>query len=281
MTNVVAREPNLVNPWAPHRVRMYLGAALFTGLVFVGMTVGGVGVGLIEPTFTSDVIANLLFGIPAILIPLVLLWDAPGEHRMREEKAAELTLFYLPYTAFSQICYELVFLIGHPLGVVDPPHRPGREVAVVAVRARRHPLRQRQPVDLRARGGGGGEHRYRRDHHVDSPCPAITSDREADPVAVGGLRLYRDIDEQHRRLLHLGGGSGVQRYRAGRVRSVVQVHRREHPPLHRDARNGAVRHPHSDRFLDPYGGRFGFRLLTSARQPPAQPYREGDRQADQ
>ncbi len=105
---------------------MYLGAALFTGLVFVGMTIGGVGVGLIEPTFTSDVIANLLFGIPAILIPLVLLWDVPGEHRMREEKAAELTLFYLPYTAFSQICCELVFLIGHPLGVVDPPHHdPG------------------------------------------------------------------------------------------------------------------------------------------------------------
>jgi hypothetical protein len=88
------------------------------------MTIG-VGIGVIEPTFTSDVVANLLFGIPAILIPLVLLWDAPGEHRMREERAAELTLFYLPYTAFSQICYELVFLIGHPLGWWTPTTDPG------------------------------------------------------------------------------------------------------------------------------------------------------------
>ena len=88
------------------------------------MTVG-VGTGLIEPTFTSDVIANLLFGVPVILVPLVLLWDAPGENRSRLDKAAELTLFYLPYTAGSQIGYELVFLIGHPLGWWGPTSDPG------------------------------------------------------------------------------------------------------------------------------------------------------------
>ena len=109
------REPNLARPWARHRVLIYLGVAIFTGLVFGLMTVG-VGVGLIEPTFTSDVVANLLFGVPVILLPLVILWDAPGENRSRLDKAAELTLFYLPYTAFSQIGYELMFLIGHPLG---------------------------------------------------------------------------------------------------------------------------------------------------------------------
>ena len=64
MTNSGEREPNLARPWAPHRLGIYLAVAMFTGVVFVGMTVG-VGAGLIEPTFTSDVVANLLFGIPA------------------------------------------------------------------------------------------------------------------------------------------------------------------------------------------------------------------------
>ena len=118
------REPNFARPWAPHRVRIYLGVAIFTGLVFGLMTLG-VGLGLIEPTFTSDVICNLLFGIPVILLPLVLLWDAPGENRSRLDRAAELTLFYLPYTAFSQIGYELMFLIGSPLGWWGPTSDPG------------------------------------------------------------------------------------------------------------------------------------------------------------
>jgi hypothetical protein len=38
---------------------------------------------------------------------------------------AELTLFYLPYRAGSQIGYELVFLIGHPLGLWAPTTDPG------------------------------------------------------------------------------------------------------------------------------------------------------------
>jgi hypothetical protein len=118
------REPNFAQPWAPHRKRIYLAVAAFTALVFGAMTIG-VGTGLIEPTFASDVIANLLFGIPVILLPLVLLWDAPGEQRSRLDKAAELTLFYLPYTAFSQIGYELVFLVGAPLGWWGPTTDPG------------------------------------------------------------------------------------------------------------------------------------------------------------
>jgi hypothetical protein len=118
------REPNFAQPWAPHRKRIYLAVAAFTGLVFGLMTIG-VGLHLIEPTFASDIICNLLFGIPVILLPLVLLWDAPGENRSRLDKAAELTLFYLPYTAFSQIGYELVFLIGSPLGWWKPTTDPG------------------------------------------------------------------------------------------------------------------------------------------------------------
>jgi hypothetical protein len=97
---------------------------LLTGIVFLGMTFG-VEFGLIAPTFTSDVIANLLFGIPVLLVPIALLWNAPGENRNRLDKAAELTLFYLPYTAGSQIGYELMFLIGHPLGWWTPTTDPG------------------------------------------------------------------------------------------------------------------------------------------------------------
>ena len=118
------RPPNLAQPWAPHRRRIYLAVAAWTSIVFVAMTVG-VAAGLIEPTFTSDVVANLLFGVPVLVLPVVLLWDAPGENRSRLERSAELTLFYLPYTAASQIGYELVFLIGHPLGWWTPTTDPG------------------------------------------------------------------------------------------------------------------------------------------------------------
>ena len=118
------QDPKLARPWAPHRARIYVATALLTGVVFVLMTVG-VGTGLIAPTFTADVIANLIFGIPVLLLPLVILWDAPGENRSRLDKAAELTLFYLPYTAASQLGYELVFLIGHPLGLWGPTTDPG------------------------------------------------------------------------------------------------------------------------------------------------------------
>ncbi|GAB3236545.1 emopamil-binding protein [Mycolicibacterium hippocampi] len=124
MTTLQTREPNFARPVAPHRARIYLGVGLLTGVVFLGMTIG-VQFGLITPSFTADVIANLLFGVPVILVPLVILWDAPGENRTRLDKAAELTLFYLPYTACSQIGYELMFLIGHPLGWWTPTTDPG------------------------------------------------------------------------------------------------------------------------------------------------------------
>jgi hypothetical protein len=124
MAEISEAEPNFAQPWAPHRLRIYTATALFTAVVFVLMTVG-VSLDVIPPSFTVDVIANLLFGIPVILLPLVILWDAPGEKRTRLDKAAELTLFYLPYTAFSQIGYELMFLVGHPLGMWTPTTDPG------------------------------------------------------------------------------------------------------------------------------------------------------------
>lgn len=121
---VIEREHNLARPFAPHRLRIYFGVLVWTALVFVAMTIG-VGVGLIPPTFTADVVANLLFGIPVVLLFFVIWWDAPGEQRSRLEKAAELTLVWLPYTAFSQITYELPFLIGHPFGLWEPTSDPG------------------------------------------------------------------------------------------------------------------------------------------------------------
>ena len=117
-------EPNLARPWAPHRARIYLGTGLFAGVMFMLMTLG-VATGFVEPTFTADVVANLLFGIPVLLLPVAILWDAPGEKRSRLDKAAELTMFYLPYTASSQLSYELVFVIGYPLGWWTPTTDPG------------------------------------------------------------------------------------------------------------------------------------------------------------
>jgi hypothetical protein len=118
------RQTNFARPVATHRGRIYLATASFTGFVFLLVTIG-VQIGFIAPTFTTDVIVNLIFGVPVLLLPLVILWDAPGESRTRLDKAAELTLFWLPYTAASQLSYELVFLIGQPLGLWAPTNDPG------------------------------------------------------------------------------------------------------------------------------------------------------------
>src|SRR4051812_41597230 len=124
MTTVQHPEIDFASPWAPHRLRIYTGTGLFVGIMFVLLTIA-VSVHVIPPTFTVDVVANLVFGIPVMLLPFVILWDAPGEHRTRVGKAAELTLFYIPFTAGSQIGYELMFLIGHPLGLWAPTDDPG------------------------------------------------------------------------------------------------------------------------------------------------------------
>lgn len=118
------QEPNFAQPWAPHRLKIYTCTGIFTFAMFLLVTIG-VSVGFIAPTFTTDVVVNLIFGIPVMLLPFVILWNAPGEKRTRLDKAAELTLFYLPYTAGSQIGYELMFLIGHPLGLWAPTTDPG------------------------------------------------------------------------------------------------------------------------------------------------------------
>lgn len=121
---LLAKETNFARPVAPHRARIYLGTGIFTAAVFLVVTIG-VQIGVVAPSFTTDVVVNLIFGVPVLLLPLVIFWNAPGENRTRLDRAAELVLFYLPYTAGSQIGYELMFLIGHPLGLWAPTDDPG------------------------------------------------------------------------------------------------------------------------------------------------------------
>lgn len=124
MTTAQHHETDFARPWAAHRLRIYTAVGLFVAFMFVALTVA-MALRLVPPSFTVDVIANLVFGIPVILLPFVILWDAPGEQRTRIDKAAELTLFYIPFTAGSQIGYELMFLIGQPLGFWAPTDDPG------------------------------------------------------------------------------------------------------------------------------------------------------------
>jgi hypothetical protein len=116
--------PELARPFAPHRLKIYVVMLSFVGAVFVFMTVAA-GTGLVAPSGTVDVIANLIFGIPVIAIPFVLLWKAPGENRSRLALCAELVMIYIPLTAGSQLTYELPFLIGHPFNLWQPTTNPG------------------------------------------------------------------------------------------------------------------------------------------------------------
>ena len=126
VTTVETHDPNFARPGAPHR-RPDLPRRRDCSPEWcsLGMTIG-VGVGLIAPTFTvrrHRQPALRRAGDPASARHPV--GCAPGENRTRLDKAAELTLFYLPYTACSQIGYELMFLIGHPLGWWTPTTDPG------------------------------------------------------------------------------------------------------------------------------------------------------------
>jgi hypothetical protein len=118
------QSPELARPFAPHRQRLYVGLLSVVGVVFILMTVAE-ATGLLPPTTAVDVVANLIFGTPVLLLPLILFWKARGEQRSRLQLAAELTLIYVPLTAGSQLTYELPFLIGHPLNLWMPTTQPG------------------------------------------------------------------------------------------------------------------------------------------------------------
>lgn len=65
--------PDLARPFAPHRQRAYVGLLTVVGVVFVFMTIAE-ATRLLPPTLTVDVAANLIFGIPVLLLPLILFW---------------------------------------------------------------------------------------------------------------------------------------------------------------------------------------------------------------
>ena len=140
-----------------------------------------------------DVVANLLFGIPVILVPLVMLWDAPGENRTRLDKAAELTLFYLPYTACSQIGYELMFLIGHPLDCGRRRRIPGWKWLwwQYGLADTRYTSGNHWTFGLEIVGVTTGSS----SSCVDPADQAGPADRVAYPLPLGGIRRVRDSDE--------------------------------------------------------------------------------------
>jgi hypothetical protein len=116
--------PELARPFAPHRKRAYIGLLSAVGAVFVFMTIAE-ATRLLPATLTVDVAANLIFGVPVLVLPLILFWKARGEQRSRLQLAAELTLIYVPLTAGSQLTYELPFLLGHPFNLWTTTADPG------------------------------------------------------------------------------------------------------------------------------------------------------------
>ena len=124
MSAPLIRQKYFWRPFAPHRARIYLIGTFVQSLFLIVPTIG-VQAGWIPPTMTVDVIANVFLTVPFVFLPAVVLWDAPGENRTPMEKGAELILVWLPFTAFSQILYELPFLIGNVLGTWKDTDDPG------------------------------------------------------------------------------------------------------------------------------------------------------------
>jgi hypothetical protein len=115
---------NLARPFAPHRLKIYCGGLVVLTLFTLVPTIG-MELGFIKPTFTVDVLGNIVLALPSWLVPLVVWWDGPGEHRTPLQRGAELILVWLPFTAFSQVVYELTFLVGNLVGIWKVTNDPG------------------------------------------------------------------------------------------------------------------------------------------------------------
>lgn len=68
---------NVARPFAPRRLKIYCGGLIVLTLSTLVPTVG-MEVGLIKPTFTVDVLGNIVLALPSWLVPLVVWWDGPG-----------------------------------------------------------------------------------------------------------------------------------------------------------------------------------------------------------
>jgi hypothetical protein len=115
---------NLTRPFAPRRLKIYCGGLVVLTLFTLVPTIG-MELGFIKPTFTVDVLGNIVLALPSWLVPLVVWWDGPGEHRTPLQRGAELILVWLPFTAFSQVVYELTFLVGNLVGIWKVTNDPG------------------------------------------------------------------------------------------------------------------------------------------------------------
>lgn len=107
-------------PFSGVRLRVYLAVGSVQGFVTLLCAVA-VGLGLLEPTRTLDVVANVANFVPMLLLPVLVLVLAPD----RVTRDAELILVWLPFTAAAQLSFELIWLIGQPLGWWRAAGEPG------------------------------------------------------------------------------------------------------------------------------------------------------------
>jgi hypothetical protein len=107
-------------PIPRERLRVYLVVASLQGLVMVVCTLG-VGSGLLAPTRPIDVLANSVSFLTTLALPICVFVMVPrGSVRDRE-----LVLVWLPFTAAAQFSFELLWVIGQPLGWWGNSSRPG------------------------------------------------------------------------------------------------------------------------------------------------------------
>jgi hypothetical protein len=117
------RDFNPARPFAAQRLNVYIGGLIVLS-VFTLIPTIGMQFDVIKPTFTVDVVGNIVLALPSWLVPLIVRWDVPGENRTPLQRGAELILVWLPFTAFSQIVYELPFLVGNLLGTWETTDDP-------------------------------------------------------------------------------------------------------------------------------------------------------------
>jgi hypothetical protein len=111
---------DLARPFTPSRLRLYLAIASLQGLVTL-ICAAGVGTGVLRPTRSLDVVANIFNFIPMVLLPVLVVALVADPVR----RGAELILVWLPFTAAAQLSFELIWLVGQPLDWWKPVGDPG------------------------------------------------------------------------------------------------------------------------------------------------------------
>jgi len=109
-------EHNFSRPIAPHRMRIYIWGGVLSCLPFFG-GLFGVGLGYLPPAKSYFWSAMICY--TGLMVPLLVAWwDAPGEKRTTLERAFEFCLIWVPVTAFSQVLWELPWLVMELMGLM-------------------------------------------------------------------------------------------------------------------------------------------------------------------